>query len=101
MVAIPSGLPTLPEPAFEVPGSSRAAAAAHSLEASAPGHRDGMIRSPASYPHTGNGAPVVKGMVSTRRGSEELGMIAPFWPGACATRPQHAAHAGLGCKGPM
>ena len=25
------------------------------------------------------------------RGSEELGMIAPFWPGACATRLQHAA----------
>ena len=26
--------------------------------------------------------------MSTRRGSEELGMIAPFRPGACATRLQ-------------
>ena len=36
--------------ASEVLGSSRAAAADGSQEASAPGHRDGLIRSPASYP---------------------------------------------------
>jgi hypothetical protein len=47
----------LPEPAkvtamatITAPLSSRAAAAARSLEAPAPGHRDGTIRSPASYP---------------------------------------------------
>ena len=85
-----AGQEALPEPVFEVPGSSRVAAADRSLEAPAAGRRDGTIRSRASYP-TGKGASVVKGSVSTRRGSEESGTNAPFWPGACATRLQHAA----------
>src|SRR5208282_6733272 len=46
---------------------------------------------PCLVPHTGNGATVVRGLVSTRRGSEESGTNAPFWPGVCATRLQHAA----------
>ena len=55
---------------------------------------------PCLVPHTGNGATVVRGLVSTRRGSEELGMIAPFWPGACATRLQQAAPFGSWLQGP-
>ena len=50
--------------------------------------------------HTGNEASVVRGLASTRRGSEELGMIAPFWPGACTTRLQHAALFGSWLQGP-
>jgi hypothetical protein len=45
---------------------------------------------PCLVPHTGDEAPVVRGLVSIRRGSEELGMIAPFWPGACATNQRFA-----------
>ena len=66
----------------------------------APGHRDGTIDPLPRTPHTGDGAYVVRGWVSTRRGSEELGMIAPFWPGACATRLQHAAPFGSWLQGP-
>jgi len=55
---------------------------------------------PCLVPHTGNRVSVVRGLVSTRRGSEELGMIAPFWPGACATKLQHAAPFGSWLQGP-
>jgi hypothetical protein len=55
---------------------------------------------PCLVPHTGNGAPVVRGLVSTRRGSEEWGANAPFWPGARATRLQHAAPFGSWLQGP-
>ena len=55
---------------------------------------------PYLVPHTGNGAAIVRGLVSTRRDSEELGMIVPFWPGACATRLQHAAPFGSWLQGP-
>jgi len=47
---------TLPEPAFEVLGSSRAAAADRSLEALAPGHRDGHDHSPSLEPRSGGGS---------------------------------------------
>ena len=55
---------------------------------------------PCLVPHTGNGAPVVRGLVSTRRGSEELGMIARFWPGACATNLRFACPFGSWLQGP-
>jgi len=55
---------------------------------------------PCLVPHTGNGATVVRGLVSTRRGSEESGTNPPFWPGACATRLQHAAPFGSCLQGP-
>ena len=45
---------------------------------------------PCLVPRTGNGSTVVRCLVSTRRGSEELGMIARFWPGACATNLRFA-----------
>ncbi len=50
------------------------------------GQSDPLPRTPA-----GKGASVGRGLVSTRRGSEESGTNAPFWPGVCATRLQHAA----------
>jgi len=37
--------------------------------------------------------------VPTRRGSEELGMIVPFWPGACAARLHHAGPLGSWLQG--
>ncbi len=43
-------LQVAPMATITAPHSSRAAAADRSLEAPAPGHRDGTIRSPASYP---------------------------------------------------
>ena len=49
---------------------------------------------PCLVPHTGKGAAVVRGLVSTRRGLEESRKNAPFWPGAWATRLQHAARFG-------
>src|SRR5208337_4629868 len=55
---------------------------------------------PCLVPHTGKGASVVKALVSTRRGSEESWMIAPFWPGACTTKLQHAAPFGSWLQGP-
>jgi len=56
---------------------------------------------PSLVPHTGKGASVVRGLVSTRRSLEKLGMIAPFWPGVCATNLYDLpADSGLGCKGP-
>ena len=55
---------------------------------------------PCLVPHTGKGASVVRGLVSTRRGSEESGTNAPFWPEACATRLQHAAPFGSWLQGP-
>ena len=55
---------------------------------------------PCLVPHTGKGSPVVRGLVSTRRGSEESGTNAPFWPGACATGLQHAAPFGSWLQGP-
>ncbi len=100
---------------------------AWSDKASSTGHRDGHDRSPsleprsgdrseaggASHrsprwdnpipclvPHRGNGTAVVRGLVSTRRGSEELGTIAPFWPGACATNLRFAAPFGSWLQGP-
>ncbi len=48
-----AGQETLPGPAFEVSGSSRAAAADRSLEALAPGHRDGHDHSPSLEPRSG------------------------------------------------
>ena len=48
-------------------------------------------RRPCLASHTGNEAADVRGLMSTRRGSEGLVMIASFWPGACVTRPQQAA----------
>jgi len=70
-----AGQETVPEPAWRAsPRSPRS---------------DSPI--PCLVPHTGIGASIVRGLVSTRRGSEELGMIARFWPGACcAARLQHA-----------
>src|SRR5271157_1792187 len=44
-------------------------------------------------------APVVRGLVSTRRGSEASGTNAPFWPGACAASSNMLPHSGVGCKG--
>src|SRR5271157_72514 len=55
---------------------------------------------PCLVPHMGKGASVVRGLVSTRRGSEESGTNAPFWSGACATRLQHAAPFGSWLQGP-
>src|SRR5271157_558853 len=55
---------------------------------------------PCLVPHMGKGASIVRGLVSTRRGSEESGTNAPFWPGACATRLQHAAPFGSWLQGP-
>ena len=55
---------------------------------------------PCLVPHTGNRATVIRGLVSTHRGSEMLGMIARFWPGACATRLQPAAPFGSWLQGP-
>ncbi len=55
---------------------------------------------PLPRSRTGNGASVVRGLVSIRPGSEELGMIARFWPEACATRLQHAAPFGAWLQGP-
>ena len=46
---------------------------------------------PWLLPDAGKGMSVVRGLVSTRRGSEESGTNAPFWPGACATKLQQAA----------
>ncbi len=46
---------------------------------------------PCLVPRTGKRASDVRGLVSTRRGSEASGTNAPFWPGACATKLQHAA----------
>ncbi len=45
---------------------------------------------PCLVAHTGNGASVVRGLVSTRRGSEEWGTNAPFWLGSCATNLRFA-----------
>jgi len=45
---------------------------------------------PCLVPHTGNGAVVVRGLVSTRRRSEASGTNAPFRPGACATNLRFA-----------
>src|SRR5271157_4241872 len=55
---------------------------------------------PCLVAHTGKGTSVVRGLVSTRRGSEESGTNALFWPGACATRIQHAAPFGSWLQGP-
>src|SRR5271157_2545120 len=55
---------------------------------------------PCLVPHMGKGASVVRGLVSTRRGSEESVRNAPFWPGVCATRLQHAAPFGSWLQGP-
>ena len=56
---------------------------------------------PCLVPHTGNRVSVVRALVSTRRGSEESVTNAPFWPGACATRLQHAAPFGSWLQGPV
>jgi hypothetical protein len=45
---------------------------------------------PHLVPRTGNGASLVRGLVSTRVGSEESGTNAPFGPGACATNLRFA-----------
>ncbi len=45
---------------------------------------------PHLVPRTGNGASLVRGLVSTRLGSEESGTNAPFGPGACATNLRFA-----------
>jgi hypothetical protein len=50
--------------------------------------------------HTGKGTAVVRGLVSSRRGSEASGTNPPFRPGACATTYDLPADSGLGCKGP-
>src|SRR5271157_1938408 len=55
---------------------------------------------PCLLPHMGNGASGVRGLVSTRRGSETLGLIARFWPGACATNLRIAAPFGSWLQGP-
>ena len=47
----------------------------HGTRQPAPGHRDGTNPIPCLVPHTGDRVSVVKGLVSTRRGSEELGMM--------------------------
>ena len=91
----------LPEPAFfEVPGSSRAAATDRSLEVSAPGHCEGTIRSPASYPTRAieRQSSEVWGRPSgarKSRGRMLLSGLGPAPPGS-----NMPPHSGLGCKGP-
>ena len=53
-----------------------------------------------TVPRTGKGTAVVKGLVASRRRSEGSGTNAPFRPGACATRLQHAAPFGWWLQGP-
>src|SRR5271157_5388662 len=59
-------------------------AAWHASASSKSPRRDNQI--PRLVPQTDNGSSVVRGLVSTRRGSEGSGTNALFWPGACATR---------------
>ncbi len=90
----------LPEPAFEVPGSSRAAAADCSLQAPAAGRRDGTIRSPASYLTRARERPsseVWRQPAGARkiRGRSLLSGLGPAPPGS-----NMPPHSGLVCKGP-
>jgi len=71
----------------------------HGTRQPAPGHRDGTTRSPASYPTRAKDRQSSE-VWCRRRGSEESGTNAPFWPGACATRLQHAAPFGSWLQGP-
>src|SRR5271157_6455292 len=71
----------------------------HGTRQPAPGHRDGTTRSPASYPTRAKDRQSSE-VWCRRRGSEESGTNAPFWPGACATRLQHATPFGSWLQGP-
>ena len=55
---------------------------------------------PCLVPHTCDGGTVVRGLVSTRRGSEASETNAPFWPGACATNLRFACPFGSWLQGP-
>src|SRR5271157_839305 len=93
------------------PLSSRTVAADRSLEAPAPGHRDGAIRSPVSYPTRATERPSSE-VWCQRAGLGRVGgecsflawglrhQAPTFWPGACATRLQHAAPFGSWLQGP-
>src|SRR5208337_3323445 len=70
-----------------------------SLEAPAQGRRDGTIRSPASYPTGAMERPSSEVWCQPAGAPEESGTNAPFWPGACATRLQHAAPFGSCLQG--
>jgi hypothetical protein len=82
------------------PLSSRTAAADRSLEAPSPRSPRWDNPIPSLVSHAGKGAAVVRGLVPTRRGSEESGTNPPFWPEGCATRLQHAAPFGSWLHGP-
>jgi len=79
-----AGQETLPEPAWR-----------RQPQVTAMGQSDPLPRTPH-----GNGEFVVRGLVSTPGAPEESGTNAPFWPGACATRLQHAAPSGSWLQGP-
>src|SRR5271157_921629 len=90
----------LPEPAFEVTGSSRAAAADRSLEAPAPGRRDGTILFPASYltrARERQSSEVWCRPAEARKSRRRmlLSGLGPAPPGS-----NMPPHSGLGCKGP-
>ncbi len=91
----------LPEPAFfEVPGSSRAAATDRSLEVSAPGHCEGTIRSPASYPTRAIERQSSEVWCRPSGARKSRGRMLLSGLGTAPPGSNMPPHSGLGCKGP-
>jgi len=82
------------------PLSSRAAAADRSLEAPAPGRRDGTIRSPASYPTRAMERPSSEVWCQPAGARRSRGRMLLSGLGPAPPTYDLPAHSGLGCKNP-